>query len=532
MTVDSCKANSSLATFSRPGNKLNVDLGASYNVGDSFTVEVYYHGNPSAGFYFDFNNYGPPVYYSITEPYDSRYWFPCYDWPNDKALCEVICTAPEGNIAVSNGELLSLTHNPDTTVTYHWKEDYPIVTYLISLTVCDFAQIDTFAVVSGDTLPIQYWIYHQDSTDAVIDFQKTPEMVEFFSDLWLDYPFPGEKYSMAQAELGGAMEHQTCTSWGFPMPGNAAYEWVVAHELAHQWWGDLVTCNDFANIWLNEGSASYSEVLWEEYEYGESAYKNHLAGFESNIYAARFGSVSHPIYNPPPNYLFATAVYKKGAWVLHMLRYILGDTSFFDGWEAYGQAYAYSTANTEQFKTEMENSSGQDLDDFFNQWVYQANYPVYHWSWAYTSIGGNYYLDLSINQNQSAPSVYKMPIEFQVTTAGGDSLFTLQDTLRDQEFSLILDAAPNNLIFDPDYWVLSADTLYAYPHKAGDVDGNGSVQLGDVIYLANLILKGWPLPSPVAAADANGNCSITLGDAIYLVNHILKSGPDPHLGCP
>ena len=532
MSVDSCKANSAITTCSRIGNFLHINLDGSYNSNDSFSVEVFSHGNPLAGFYFQSNNYGTPIYYSFTEPYDSRYWFPCYDLPNDKALSEIICTAPEGNFAVANGDLLSVTHNPDTTVTYHWQENYPIVTYLISLTVCDFAQIDTFAVVAGDTLPVNYWVYHQDSTEAVTDFLKTPKMIEHFSDIWIDYPFAGEKYSMAQAELGGAMEHQTCTSWGFPMPGNAAYEWVVAHELSHQWWGDLVTCNDFANIWLNEGFASYSEVLWQEYEYGQTAKNSHLSGFESNIYSAAGGSVSQPIYNPPPQYLFATAVYKKGGWVLHMLRYILGDSLFFNGMATYAQNYAYSTANTEQFKTEMENYSGQELDWFFNQWVYSPNYPKYNWSWAYTSIGSRYYLDISINQKQTVPSAYKMPIQFKLTRASGDSIITLNDSLKNQPFSLVLDSAPLGLTFDPNYWILSPDSLKSYPHLIGDVTDDNSVSLADVVYLVNVLFRGYAFPSPVAAADVNGDCKFTLGDVVYYINYLFKSGPALQLGCP
>src|SRR3989304_5893505 len=119
------------------------------------------------------------------------------------------------------GRLYGYPNNPDTTTTYYWKENYQIATYLISVTVCDYAQIDTYAVVETDTIPVQYWVYPQDSLEAVTDFKKTPKMIEYFSDIWLNYPFPGDKYSMAQAELGGAMEHQTCTSWGFPMPGDA-----------------------------------------------------------------------------------------------------------------------------------------------------------------------------------------------------------------------------------------------------------------------------------------------------------------------
>jgi len=534
MTVDSCKVNSAITTFSRTSTKLTVDLDVPYNPGDSFDVQVYYHGNPGTsggGFYFTTNGFGTPVYFSFTEPYGSRNWFPCFDFPNDKAFSEIIATVPAGNYAVANGELLSVTDNPDTTTTYHWKENFPIVTYLISLTVCDYARIDSFAVVGSDTIPVSYWVYHQDSAAAVADFQKTPEMIEYFSDIWVPYAFIPEKYSMAQAPLGGAMEHQTCTSWGFPMTGDAFYEWVVAHELSHHWWGDMVTCNDFANIWLNEGFASYSEVLWREYEYGDTAKITHLASHEASVYAAKAGSVSWPIYNPPSNYLFATAVYKKGSWVLNMLRYIIGDSLFFNGMADYGQTYMYSTANTVQFQTAMENYSGEDLDWFFNEWVFSPNYPRYNWSWAKTSMGGNHYVTLDINQKQTTPLVYTMPIEFKVSTPSGDTVITLQNNLRDQTFDFVVNDTPTSITFDPDFWILSADTMKTYTYTAGDVNRDGAVTLPDIINLVNYIFKGGLPPVPLARGDANADCAVNLADIVYLVNYVFKGGPNPLLGC-
>ncbi|MCI0531658.1 MAG: M1 family metallopeptidase [candidate division Zixibacteria bacterium] len=534
MTVDSCKVNSTSAVYSIPVNMINITLDQTYNTGDSFYLDVFYHGIPAAGFYFESNAYGTPIYYSITEPYDSRYWFPCYNYPNDKALSEVICTVPAVNKTVSNGVLVSTTNNPDTTTTYHWKEDYPIAMYLISLTACDFARIDTFATVNGDALPISYWIYHQDSSEAAVDFQKTPAMVEFFSNIWLDYPFPNDKYSNVQAELGGAMEHQTCTSWGFPMPGDARYEWVNAHELGHQWWGNLVTCNDFANIWLNEGFASYSEVLWLEHEYGQTTKKNHLISMRSAVYAARNGSVSFPIYNPPNAYLFGTAVYDKGAWVLHMLRYILGDSLFLNGMADYGQTYAYGTANTVQFLNAMESYSEQDLDWFFNEWVFAPNYPRYIWNWAYTQIGTDYYLDVGIKQNQTNPSVYRMPIELKLQTTAGDTIVTVLDSLKQQSFSFVNGQEPTGVELDPNFWILKADTLGTYPYLAGDVNADSATSLSDIIHLVNILFKGATLPSepvPVSVVDVNGDCHLSLADVIHYVNRIFHSGPILKLGC-
>ncbi|OGC76047.1 MAG: hypothetical protein A2Z27_05660 [candidate division Zixibacteria bacterium RBG_16_50_21] len=532
MTIDSCKVNSVSTSYTRSVNQLFVDLQVSYDSGGSFAIDVFYHGNPSGGLYFSTNDYGTAVYYTFAEPYAARYWFPCYDLPSDKARCEVKITLPSGNYVVSNGILYRVTDNGDETTTYHWKENYFLSTYLISFSSSSFAQLDTFAIVAGDTLPVQYRVYPQDSSKAVIDFKKTPEMIEYFSDLWYPYPFPGDKYCMVQAELAGAMEHQTCTSWGVPMTGDARYEHIVAHELAHHWWGNQVTCNDFANIWLNEGFASYAEVLWIESEYGTTAKRNHLAAFEGNIYASRNGSVKYPIYNPPETYLFGTAVYKKGAWVLHMLRYLLGDSLSFGGLKAYGQQYSYGTANTEQFKATMEGYSGQDLDWFFDQWVYSPNYPRHNWSWVYTSIAGKYYLDVSLKQTQSTPALYTLPIEFKLSTAAKDTFFTIDDTTRELHFNLVLNSQPTGLFLDPDYWILTSDTLTAYPHLAGDLDGNSLVLLGDMITLINTIFRSAALPSPAAAADVNGDCRISLADVIHFVNYFYRFGPPPKQGCP
>jgi len=535
MTVDSCKVNSASTSFSRTSTKLTVDLDAPYNPGDSFSAEVFYHGNPTNGFFFSGNGYGTPVYFSFTEPYNSRYWFPCYDFPNDKVLSEIIAKVPTGNYAVANGDLISVVDNPDTTTTFHWKENFPIATYLISLTVCDYARIDSFAVVGADTIPVSYWVYHEDSVDALTDFKKTPEMIEHFSDIWLPYPFIPEKYSMAQAPLGGAMEHQTCTSWGFPMPGTAQYEWVVAHELSHHWWGDMVTCNDFANIWLNEGFASYSEVLWREYEYGDTAKVTHLRSHENSIYAARFQSVAYPIYNPPassPNYLFSFGVYKKGSWVLHMLRYILGDSLFFNGMADYGQIYMHSTANTEQFKNAMENYSGQDLDWFFDEWVYSPNYPRYNWNWASAPFAGNYNIFLNINQKQTTPLVYTMPIQFKVSTPSGDTIITLQNTQRDQSFTFQLADNPTSITFDPNYQILSPlDSLKPFPYLAGDANSDGVLNLADIVWQVNYVFKSGPPSNPLFLADPNADCFVNLVDIVYLVNYVFKSGAAPLLGC-
>ncbi len=531
-TVDSCRVNSKLTSFNRTADKLNVVLDRTYGGGETFKVEVFYKGYPQSGLYLSHNKYSSPIYYTHAEPDRSKYWFPCYDHPSDKALAEIICTVPVGNEVISNGVLAQVTQNPDNTVTFHWQENYPIATYLISLAVAGFTKIQNWADLGEKQVSLSYWVYPQDAAKAVYDFERVPQMVTFFSELFGDYPFQTEKFSIAQAGLSGAMENQTCVSWGFNIEGNYAYEWVAAHEIAHQWWGNLVTIADFGNIWLKEGFATYCEALWKEHFYGISSLKGHMEGLEWHVLNDSLGSVRYPVYNPPGEYLFGKAVYRKGAWVMHMLRKVVGDEKFLAGLKAYAQTYAYSTATTEDFKNVMEQYSGQDLDWFFNQWIYSPNFPRYKYSWVYTALGGKYYTDISLVQEQANPVFYRMPVDFDLQTSAGTSRLNFSNSSRYQDYHLILDSQPISLVMDPDNWLLGVQTQAAYPAVPGDINRDGFVRLGDVILLVNFLMKNGPQPSPLAMADTDGSCNLSLSDVIYLVNYISNKGPQPKIGCP
>ncbi len=531
LLVDSCRVNSAPAVFTTTADKLTVTLDKKYNSNQTFNLDVFYHGIPQAGIYFTTNQYNQPVYYTFTEPEKSRFWFPCHDIPSDKALAEIKCTVTSGLEVVSNGELLGVTANPNNTVTYHWRENYPIATYLISLAVADYAHINDQAELPSTTLPINYSVYPQDSANALIDFVQTPDIVSYFSQVFGGYPFDSEKLAIAQAGLSGAMEHQTCVSWGLPIQGGSGYEWIIAHEVAHHWWGNMVTCADFGNIWLNEGFATYCEALWKEEIYDPSRFSGHMIGLEWLVINDSLGSTSYPIYNPPSQYLFGNAVYRKGAWTLHMLRYLMGDQKFYQGLKSYGQAYAYGSANTEQFKDKMEQAYGKDLDWFFQQWVYQPGFPRYNWSWAFTRLKDKYYVDINVTQTQSGSVIYSMPIQFQLTNTSMDTVLVFTNGSRVQNLSFNWKELPTKMEFDRDNWILGTVNQQPYPALAGDLTGDKKVSIGDVIFLTNLLLRDWTLPQPVSLADTNGDCMTTLSDIIYLANYVTAGGPAPKIGC-
>jgi aminopeptidase N len=430
--------------FTRPPNRIHILLGAAHTFGDTLTVRVDYGGAPvqqGLRFY-------PKVAYNVSEPDMARNWFPCYDEPWDKATSEMICTVPGSLYCASNGNLLSVTDRPDGKKTYHWKTAYLHSTYLVSVAVSAYSQFSQWYRYSDtDSMPMPYYVYPEKLAAAQVSFSNAPAMMAFFSDTFGEYPFLAEKYGTALADLNGGMENITCTTYGQTLvTGTHAYDWVTAHEMAHSWFGNSVTLADWKNVWLNEGFATYADALWHEHAGGESALNARMSSFKSQYFAEDAAS-RFPVYDPLN--LWGATVYEKGAWVLHMLRYLIGDTSFFDALRLYYQTYAYSNATTEDFQTVCESVSGMDLDSFFGEWVYQAGYPEYEYAWTAFSDGSSYRLDFHLDQTQTAAPVFTIPVEIRVTTTLGTSVLRLPVTGAHEVYQLTLDGEPLDVEFDP-----------------------------------------------------------------------------------
>jgi len=255
------------------------------------------------------------------------------------------------------------------------------------------------------------------------------------------------------------MEHQTITSYGYLLiTGDNRYDFVNAHELAHHWFGDAVTLKDWKNIWLNEGFASYSESLWKEHTGGKTAYFDHMKGFD-------YGYFSGTVYDPKgfiDNPAIYATIYQKGAWVLHMLRGVLGDELFFKAVRAYYEKYKYSNAETSQLVEVFEEYYGSKLDWFFDQWVYKGTgRPKYEYSWKFEDFQGQkgsgaYTVRLQLKQVQKEDEIdlYKMPIKVTIVTEAGDKEFTVFNDTRDQSFLLTVDSTPKEVLIDKDGWIL------------------------------------------------------------------------------
>ena len=449
MVVDSVKYYGEEWPFEHLNDKINIPVpDATIPEGYDFSIEVFYHGEPpSTGFgSFNFDEHmNIDHVWTLSEPYGSRDWWPCKDDPSDKAdSADIIIIVPNDQIAVSNGVLVDEEDMGDGRKKYHWSERYPICTYLVSIASYPYTVwYDEYIGLNGDTLPLEYYVY-PDHYDLVYDnYLLTKNMMEVFADKFGEYPFMGEKYGHAEFGRGGGMEHQTITSLG------GYSQWLIAHELGHQWWGDLITCASFHHIWLNEGFARFSEALWEEAHNGEEAYKNYW--LSHSYYGAGTVYVEEP--NTASQIFNGNLTYNKAGWVVHMLRGVMGDSLFFETLKSYGSndSLAYSAATTEDFQLVCEDISGLDLEDFFQQWIYNDYYPRYALYWEMQDTGE---LIVKIEQTQNW-QYFHMPIDLQVILPNDTLLFRLDNDGESQEYNLgVIAGEPYAIWLDPENWIL------------------------------------------------------------------------------
>jgi hypothetical protein len=437
-------------SFSRPGDLVTVNLDRAYATGEFVDVRVTYTGSPVTGSFGYLIANGRQLIWSLSEPYGARTWWPCKDQPADKADSVTIrYTVPSGLTTASNGTQLSATDNGIQAVT-RWRESHPIATYLVSIASYPYTHtVDWYRPSPTDSMRIDFFNYPETAGGAAAVQAKVKTMLGAYATRFGPYPFQDEKYGHAQFNFSGGMEHQTCTSLG------AFVEFVVAHELGHQWWGDLVTCRDFHHIWLNEGFATYMEAIWAESQGGLAAYHSDLA---LNKYYGP-GTVYVANDQDEARIFDSNLSYDKGSWVLHMLRHVLGDATFFASMLQYRATNGYGTATTETFRAACETVSGRDLTKFFQQWVYGERYPVYRATWdshaagAPGEAGSGYDVTLTLEQRQGW-QLFTMPVDVRVTTTGGPRDFVVPDSLASQAFTLHVDAQPTALELDADDWIL------------------------------------------------------------------------------
>ncbi len=439
-----------------------INLPYVVNAGDTLWLWAYYHGMPATScgsFGSGLTIEGDTFVYADNEPYNFRCWVPSWDQPYEKAEegVEFEITARADMEVVANGVLID-TQTVGSYKRWHYKHGYPIAPYLITFAIRDLNYVEWTWSYGSINMPVRSWM-------PVGSFSPTwgddlTRMLTAFSNRYGVYPFYDEKYEQSVVLPGGwAMEDQTNSFFGGRYSNS-----TQAHELAHQWWGDLVTCGTFKDIWLNEGFATYSELIWREDSGGFTAYQNRYLNRVENVFLSYASFPGKPVYNPGPSLgdVFSIYTYEKGAAVLHMLRYVLDkDTSlFFGALRYYRSQHEFSYALTSQFINDVMTYTGRDLMWFFNEWVYQPGWPIYDVRWNKNFTGSNWQLIIRIIQTQpSSAPIYKMPIEIRVSFSSGDTTLVVWDSLATQDFVFYLNSEPMSITFDPDYWILEEHTV-------------------------------------------------------------------------
>jgi aminopeptidase N len=485
MTVDTILCNSNATIFSHQNQLITVQLNTVYSKDQLINVKVCYHGRPAfSGFgAFQFGTYGGrPMIWTLSEPFCARNWWPCKDIPADKAdSVDMRVTVPADLIVASNG-LLRQVDEKDNLKTYWWHEGYPITTYLVSLAIHPYTFFsDWYVSPNNDSMEVEFYVFPDHYNFVRNNYAKTVPMIETFSALFGEYPFIAEKYGHAEFQWNGGMEHQTITSLG------GSSEGLIVHELAHQWWGDMITCDSFYDIWLNEGFATYCEALWYEQAYGQETYHNTMQ-FDMYI-----GPGTVYVENLDKDDIFDTGLsYQKGSWVLHMLRHVVGDSTFFKILREYYNQFKYKTATTEQFRTVCEEVSKLNLVKFFDQWIYQEGYPIYEYAWSPKELdSGTYQIIGGLSQTQSGDVIFEMPVDITILGDDFEETFVLMNTSRNQAFNFAVPGPANDVIVDRRNWILKKLELLTSPKfeiqsisiNDSTGDGNGRLDQGETVSL-------------------------------------------------
>ena len=448
-----------------------------------FNLAVAYEGMPLGGgmgsIYFT-SQAGQPVVFTLSEPWFAYTWWPVKEDNRDKATADLLFTVPSSMVVASNGTLVGVDTLSGGRKRYHWATSYPASPYLYCFAATNYSTFGGTFLYSGGSMPVQFFVYPTADTPANrAAWLKTVGMLGVFSDLFGLYPFTEEKYGIYQFSFGGGMEHQTMTGQG------AFNEDLTSHELSHQWWGDLVTCATWHDIWLNEGFATYAEALWQEYKGGDDD-REALKWMMLNLRPARvLGTVYCYDISDVDRIFSWDYSYAKGGWVLHMLRHVIGDARFFDLLALYRERFAFSTLTTEQFVALCEEVAGQELSWFFDEWVYGGGAPTYAYGTRELMIAGGNYLELYLEQTQTVQyGVFTMPIDVTVTSPGGTSTEVVWNDAQAEHFLLPVTGPAGTVTIDPSSWILSQGTT-AIPFVEGPPK----------------VVATWPEPGARASTD-------------------------------
>ncbi len=484
LTVSSVLVNGSPAVFTHTGQ--NLVINCDIINGQGFTTQVFYSGTPqlTSDIYHIGMIFGTNTVFTISDPDAARNWWPCYDHPWDKAVVDLHITMRSDWKVAANGIRTQITNNGNGTTTTDWIGQHPMTTYLVCITAGPYVEINQ-TVPQLNNLPVKNFVMQNQYDNALTDFQHLPDMIAYFSQKFGDYPF--EKYGNATVNMStyGAMEHQTMTTLGnYIITGTQAYEPTIAHELAHQWYGDAASFLTFKDVWLSEGFATYSEQLWTDYRFGWQTAVSYVTSAFHQYYLSYENSAGpQTIYDPDFNNYFMPPSYEKAASVLHMLRLKMGDAQFFQLLQQFFTTYCHGNAITAEFQAMAELISGQDLDQFFNQWIYGSGIPSLTYSiWTAEDIDDLVVLAKTNSPTNTAFHV-EVPFRFSHGAVNDSLLVIASPTGHSNHF--IYSTAGINLQVTANYndWAFLNGITELRPQLTECLPSNGSVLLSWPVFI-------------------------------------------------
>ncbi len=534
--VDSIKQGTQTLAFNYNDTILDISLAQPLSNGDSTEITIYYNGHPQednsgfGGFYFQGNTYAFNIGVGFeANPHNyGRVWFPCVDNFTDRATYSYHIRALDTYKAFCNGELTSVDDNGDGTFTYNWYMSYSIPSYLASMAVAPFYSINR----NYHNIPVSIAVLPSDSNNTINTFQNLENCVGTFLNNYGPYKWNKIGY-VAVPFNAGAMEHSTSIHIGKAyINGALTYETLWAHELAHQWWGDLVTCERQEEMWLNEGFAAYSEAIFLEGRYGRTRYKNYVRSNHRKVlqFAHIIDDGYRPLNNIPHEYTYSTTVYDKGADIAHTLRGFMGDSAFFNGCKHYFDVMAYQDASSEDLRDALATSSGIDMTRFFEDWIFTGGFP--HFSVDSFNVvnasGGTFDVTIHTKQKQKGNShIYKMPLQFTFRNSTNEATETFTIDAATNTFQTNLSFSPSMVTIDKEELISDATTDYELK-----VFGTGNYDFKETNASINVITDGndsslvriehnWVAPDDFINPPAN----ISLSDYhYYTVDGIFSPG--------
>ncbi len=484
LTVDSVLFHGNKISFARPTDLLQINFPVTISEAQKDSLTIFYKGTPANNAFGSFvkdAHAGTPVIWTLSEPYGARDWWPCRNGLDDKAdSMDIIISCPNAYRASSNGLLINEIDNGATRTAFY-KHRYPVASYLVAFAITNFKVLNHSVQLGNVNLPMITYCYPEDEGSFQTNTPKVLQQLSLFHQHFTPYPFINEKYGHTQFSWGGGMEHQTNS---FIVSPN---ENLMAHELAHQWFGDKITCGSWQDVWLNEGFATYLSYFYFE-KIDPAGQLNRIRSLSNSITGSPGGSVWVDDTTNVGRIFSSRLSYNKGAYLVHMLRGILGDTLFFRGIRQYmtDPKIAYGFAKTDDLKRNLEQVSGKSLTEFFNDWFKGQGHPSYTVRWAQNK---NNWARITVSQTSSHPSVsfFEMPLQLVFKSGVQEKKVVLSNNFNNEIFWEQIGFKADTVLIDPEYWILTRN--------------NSSIKEADLAGAENEI-KVYPVPA--------SNSSVTL----------------------